>query len=143
MAYKNEIYVYIDGINRSSKVVLPLKWGNFLDEQLDECRLALRAVKGVEIFAPLTPVDIVLNNEMYFGVNSRRAVDKKTVVKHYLVADDSVVETQLGSGLYNHDLYLIEVTKAAECVVVDTLTFTNDLGRNYTENAGYADPIWA
>ncbi|MDE7329971.1 MAG: hypothetical protein K2N30_02585, partial [Clostridia bacterium] len=58
--------------------------------------------------------------------------------KYYIVADDSAEEMLIRKGFYNHDLYLIEVTKIAECYVVDTLTFTNDAGRSYTENAGYA-----
>ena len=41
-----------------------------------------------------------------------------------------------------HELYLIEVTKVTECIVVDALTYTNDIGRNYTEKAPYAQPKW-
>ncbi|MDE6505524.1 MAG: hypothetical protein K2L42_06630 [Clostridia bacterium] len=62
--------------------------------------------------------------------------------KYYVVANDVATETQIGSGLYNHDLTLIEVTKVAECYVVDTTTITNDLGRSYTENSTYAAPQW-
>lgn len=35
MAYKNSIAVYIDGKNRTANCVIPLKFGNFLDERLD------------------------------------------------------------------------------------------------------------
>lgn len=142
MSIKNSIYVYIDGINRTSRTVMPLKWGNFLDEQLDECRLSLRGIKKAN-FEPLTPVDVVLNNEVYYGTgNAKRTAYNKTVEKHYVIANDNAEETQIGSGLYNHELYLIEVTKIAECAVVDAITFTNDLGRNYTENATLSEPIW-
>ena len=131
MAIKNTAKVYIDGILRSSHTVMPLKWGDFLDERLDECHLSLRAVKK-EIFAPLTPVEIEINNELYFKRNQTEKLRKQT--KYYVVANDVATETQIGSGLYNHDLSLIEVTKVAECYVVDTTTITNDLGRSYTEN---------
>lgn len=139
MAIKNTVGVYIDGILRSSHTVMPLKWGDFLDERLDECQLSLRAIKK-QIFAPLTPVEIEINNELYFKRNQTEMLRKKT--KYYVVANDVATETQIGSGLYNHDLTLLEVTKVAECYVVDTTTITNDLGRSYTENAAYADPQW-
>ncbi len=141
MAIKNTAAVYIDGINRTSNTVMPLKWGNFLDERLNECHLALRAVKK-ENFAPLTPVEIVLKNEIYWGIKNRVTERLIERTKYYVIANDNAEEIQIGKGIYNHDLYLIEVTKVAECYVVDTLTFTNDMGRNYTENAGLAEPRW-
>ena len=61
---------------------------------------------------------------------------------YYVIANDNATEFTPGSGLYNHELYLIEVTKVTECIVVDPLTYTNDIGRNYTENAPYAQPKW-
>ena len=135
MAIINTVSVYIDGINRTSNAVMPLKWSNFLDERLDECVLSLRGIKK-EVFEPLTPVEIELKNKLYWSMGKSGTPTKiRTTTKHYVVATDTVSETQLGSGLYDHDLYLIEVTKIAECVVVDTLTFTNDLGRNYAKGA--------
>lgn len=142
MAINNSMTVYIDGISRTAKTVTPLKWGNFLDERLDECHLALRGVKK-EVFTPLTPVEIHINNEKYWKTDKNRDSEaSREEVKYYIVANDNATETQIGSGLYDHDLYLIEVTKAAECFVVDTITFTNDLGKNYTENASLVDPVW-
>lgn len=137
MAYKNLTAVYIGGKNVSANTVLPLKIGNFLDERLDECQLSLRGVNK-EHFTPLTPVEIVVKSKRYWGMKD---ADGKTTEKTYyfVVANDSASEMQIGKGLYNHDLYLIEVTKAAECFVVDTLTFTNDLGRFYGEES-YATP---
>lgn len=143
MAYKNSAVVYIDGINRTANVVMSVNWGDFLDERLDELSLSLRAIKK-ENFAPLTPVEIILDNELYFGRGaSRRTVSRQKATKHYIIANDPVAETRLGSGFYNHELYLIEVTKAAECYVVDTVTFTNDIGRLYaSEDTPYAEPVW-
>lgn len=128
MAIKNSAAVYINGINLTAFTVAPLKWGNFLDEQLDEMYLALRHCP-IENFKPLTPVEIHFKNELYFGSTT---VDTQTKIKRYLVADDSnAEENPVGRKLYNHDLYLIEITKYAECIVVDTITYTNDLGREY------------
>lgn len=131
MAIINSAAVYINGINLTAFTVTPLKWGNFLDEQLDEMYLALRHCP-IENFKPLTPVEIHFKNELYFGSTT---VDTQTKIKRYFVANDSnAEESPVGRKLYNHDLYLIEITKYAECIVVDTITFTNDLGRNYTKN---------
>lgn len=135
MAVKIVTAVYINGINRTSRTVLPIKIGNFLDERLDECNISLRAVKK-EVFSPLTPVEVRVKITEYFGEWSNprysKVIDEQTL--HFVVANDSASEVRPGSGLYNHELYCIEVTKAAECVVVDALTYTNDLGRNYTSN---------
>ncbi len=143
MAIHIQPAVYINGVNRTSRTVMPIKWGNFLDERLDECRLSLRAVKQ-ESFPPLTPVEIEFKITEYFGIwkHNPTIVQTRKETKRFIVADDSAAEFRPKSGLYNHDLYLIEPTKIAECFVVDTITFTNDLGRNYTENVSYAQPQW-
>lgn len=127
MAIENTAAIYVNGINLTHYAVMPLKWGNFLDEQLDEMYLSLRH-GPFEHIKPLTPVEIHFKNRFYFGSTT---VDTQTRVKRFLVANDNSEESPVGSKRYNHDLYLIEVTKFAECVVVDTITFTNDLGREY------------
>mgnify|MGYP001081818286 CR=1 FL=1 len=142
MAIKNFYAVYIDGINRTSRAVMPLKWGDFLDERLDECYLTLRHVRKSN-FPPLTPVDIVFHNIFYngpfqVGKGKDFAHGKE---KHFIIANDNATENPIGSGYYDHELYLIEVTKYAECIVCDTQTVTNDLGRNYTENAKKVEPV--
>lgn len=137
MAVKNDIAVWIDGINRTPNFVYPLKIGNFLDERLDECNVSLRLIDEDD-FEPLTPVEIKINNTLYFG--SFSVIEENTY--YCVVANDDAHEVIVGSGRYNHELYCIEVTKVAECCVVDTLTFTNDLGRTYTDNANYAVPQW-
>ena len=136
MAIRNNVAVYIGGINYTHYVAMPFKWGNFLDEQLDEAYISLRRSKR-RTFAPLTPVEIHLKNELYW---KERTVKTKKEVKRFIIANDKADESPVGSGLYNHELYLIEITKLAECVVVDTCTFTNDLGRNYTKNAKPVTP---
>ena len=130
MAYKNSATVYIGGRNYTFATVMPIKWGNLLDERLDEMYLSLRKVKK-QNFAPLTPVEIHFSNQLYFGSTDVDA--PQTATKRYIIADDeNVTENPVGSGWYDHDLYLIELTKILECVVVDTNTFTNILRRDYT-----------
>lgn len=131
MAIRNATSVYIDGINLTCFTVMPIKWGNLLDEQLDECYLSLRHCP-IKNFKPLTPVEIHFSNELYFAETS---VSTQKQIKRYVVANDTgATESPIGSNCWDHDLYIIEVTKIMECIVVDTITFTNDLGRNYTEN---------
>lgn len=133
MAIRNKATVYINGRNYTFAAVMPIKWGNLLDERLDEMYLSLRKVKK-QNFTPLTPVEIHFSNQLYFGSTDVDA--PQTATKRYIIADDAnVTENPVGSGWYDHDLYLIELTKILECVIVDTNTVTNDLGRNYIANA--------
>lgn len=138
MAIRNKAAVYINGINLTCFTVMPIKWGNLLDEQLDECYLSLRHCP-IKNFKPLTPVEIHFSNELYFASTS---VNTQKRIKRYVVANDTgATESPIGSKRWDHDLYIIEVTKILECIVVDTLTFTNDLGRNYASNAQAVIPI--
>ena len=133
---KNSAVIYINGINMTAFTVAPLKWANLLDERLDEMFLGLRRCP-FEVFKPLTPVEIHFSNELYFN----STVDTQTDIKRYIVAtDENATENPVGSGFYDHDLYIIELTKYLECIIVDTSTITNDLGRNYTKNAPAVKP---
>lgn len=137
MAIQNKAAVYIDGINLTSFTVMPIKWGNLLDERLDEAYISLRHCP-IENFKPLTPVEIRFSNRLYFGSTT---VDTQNKTKKYVVANDTgAQENPAGSGLYDHDLYIIEMTKLLECIVVDTITFTNDLGRSYANNSKMVIP---
>lgn len=135
MSVRNKIAVYIDGINYTKYSVMPFKYGDFLDERLDEAYITIKGIKRA-VIPPLTLVQIDITNTI------KEAGHEKNVTKQYVVASDSVEETQLGSGIYTHTLYIIELTKIAECVICDTLTFTNDLGRTYTNDDRYAEPVW-
>ncbi len=139
MAIKNRVKLYIDGRNQTCGLVMPVKVGEFLDEQLDEATVSLRNVKR-DNFPPLTCAEMVIENELYWTKEGDGETREKTC--YFIVADDNAEEAPPHSGLYNHELYLMEVTKAAERVIVDSLTFTNDIGRNYTLNTGYAEPVW-
>lgn len=49
----------------------------------------------------------------------------------FIVASDSSAERVVGSGKYQHEIYLIERTKILEGFIGDNLTFTNPLGATY------------
>ena len=126
--------IYIEGISYTPYLVTPVKWGNFLDEQLDEAYITLVSVPFKDL-APLTVVDLICTNKMYFG-NIKNPQVLKTYPdyhKRMIVANDSAEEYPVGSGRYTHNIYLIEETKRLEMYIVDSLTFTNSLGNSFLE----------
>ena len=136
---ENKIAVYIDGINLTRYVVLPYKWANLLDEQLDEAVMSLRNCPK-KITPPLTPVEIRISNTVTMGST---AVYSKTDTKYMVIADQpDSNETPVGSGRYSHDFNIIEDTKIMERFIVDSLTYTNDLGKDYLNSVTQAEPVW-
>lgn len=124
-----KVSVRIDGELYSNNVALPIKWADLLDEQLDEARVSIKQVP-IKYFPRLTPVEVCISY-----TNSLLPL-----IKNYVLSSDVSVETPVGSGLYNHDLMLIEETKILEGIVVDEITFNNDLGRIYTNNPKKVKP---
>ena len=51
----------------------------------------------------------------------------------FFVATDKADEKPVGSGYFNHELYLIEETKWLERFLIPATGFVNALGRNYTD----------
>lgn len=127
----NRFRVIINGQDYTKHVVFPIKWSRLLDERLDEVRLSMKYCTE-HIFTPLTPVTI-------------KAIDKKDKEQNFtfIVSTDDATELPVGSGRFNHEVMLIEQTKLLEGIVVDALTFTNDLGRVYTSNPKTAQPIYS
>ena len=107
-------------------VVSPLKYGKMLDEQLDYATVSLFRVKK-KTFAPMTKARVKIKSVMGDEV--------QTETLDYLIASDSATESPVGSGIYNHELTLIEYTKFLEGFIVDNLCFTNPSGGDYTKGA--------
>lgn len=120
--------VTLDGKDITSHIPFPIKWERLLDERLDVTRLSIKRIKR-HIIHPLTPVSITMTDTH----------DRKITLNAIVTTDESV-EAPAGSGLYNHEIFMLEETKLLEGIVVDALTFTNDLGRNYTENVVFVTP---
>lgn len=141
MACLNSYAVYVDGINRTHNAVMPLKWADYLDERLDEANLPFRLIKK-DSFSPLTPVEIVLSNKLYFGGidNAQETTSAEKRTKYFLIANDDSKQFPVGSSRYSHDITLIEATKYAECITRESRTLTNDIGKNYTANAKPVTP---
>ena len=97
----------------------------FLDEQLDYAMFTIERVEKEKI--PLLSV---------CSVEVTDDEGTETVCRNWLIVGDEAFESPVGSGLYNHDITLIEGTKLAEGIPVESLCFTNPSGRAfYTNNA--------
>lgn len=149
--YKNKIWV-----DYTSKCVFPLKIADFLDEQLDEVNLFIKNT-STEYFEPQTIFAITLvnypecvlsdsdienikarsqNSDIEYTTIETGNADgkrlKETITKYFILATDNSVEKPIGSGKFEHQIYLIELTKILEGFIGDSITFTNTLGNNYT-----------
>lgn len=131
-------YVKIDGaweeitpLNNKCKgqPVFPLTYGQMLDERLNEAYLHVRKCSA-SIFHPDTEfrIDVIEN----VGVIGE---DEKTTSFYYIVARDNAIERPIGSGMYRHEIYLIERTKKLEGIICQSITFTNPKGNVYTDAA--------
>ena len=118
-----QFQILINGID--TRVALPVKWNALLDERLDEGRLSLRH-ETTKLYPIGAPVSIKVNDTQ----------------KNFIISADESTEVPVGSGYYNHELSIIEPTKILEGIVVESLTFTNNLGRTYVGEPKYAVPIW-
>ena len=116
----NKFKVTINAIDYTSHTIYPLKWGELLDERLDEAYFTLKFIDKAEPFQPLDKVSISINDG--------------TKIVNYYVANDKVDNNPVGSNLYTHTLYVIEETKFLEAFICDTLTFRNALLNRFGEN---------
>ena len=142
----------------SSTMNYPLKSSDLLDEQLDEVEIFLKSVSR-EYFRPMTlcRLTITTTPETKFPTQSAPAPEitgvertwtavssggttlyytlTETLTKPFIIANDKAIEYPIGSGRFNHELYLIEATKIMEGYIGDTLMFTNPQGNVYTDDS--------
>lgn len=134
----NTVELYIQNENGEyvqwKNVVLPVKFGQFLDEQLDYAVVSLMRVKR-RVFKPLTRVKLVIKSKTEYEE------EPQTLETEYFIANDDFTETPVGSGVYNHELSLIELTKLLECFPVESLCITNPHGNDYTQSASAPELI--
>lgn len=154
----NEYSVTINGIDFTNYAVYPLKWGNLLDERLDEAYVTLKFVpKSLQdgAFRPLSLAKIVISNtpdtnqegeqDEVFGIdqNLNQITHRltQTTNKRFLVARDTVYNNPIGGNFDTHELYIIEETKFLEAFICDTLTFRNALLNRFGQSyqAVYVD----
>lgn len=98
------------------------------------CRLTVTNTPNCRLTTELNEIVEANANNNYSTVEFIANVTRKeTRVFWFFVANDRSLEKPVGSGRYNHDIYLIELTKIAERYIGDTLTFTNGLGSKYND----------
>ena len=138
-------------------VEFPIKFADLLDEQLDEAEISLKNCPR-EYFIPLTMVKVEItctNNAPISARQFQKILERaqtevesgnngkyyEKLVRYFVVANDNSNEimglkikrgVNAGKSVYNHQLYIIEITKIAEGFIGDALTFTNALGNDYT-----------
>ena len=110
-------------------IALPVKYGMLLDEQLDYATISLVRIKKKE-FKPLTRARLTITSTTAY-------TEPQSSVIEYFIANDDFYEAPVGSGAYNHELTLIELTKFLECFPLETLCFTNPNGNNYLKHAAW------
>lgn len=151
---KVEIYNYINNSwqDYTKYAIFPPKGANLLDEQLDEFELQLSRTK-TSIFLPQTEIRLTITSkskakysaDMFEEVKARcdtpsaftftHNADNTITVERVInmfIASDNATERPIGKETYDHNLYLIELTKLLESYICDSITFTNPLGNNYT-----------
>lgn len=124
----NKYIITIDGTDYTKHVPFPLKYSRLLDEQLDESSLSLIRTTQ-EIFPPFTPVVITMWNA---------SAPTLTRTLNMYVATDASVEMPTGSGMYNHEITLVEQTKLLEGIFPRSHGYVNALVRDYSENSVFA-----
>lgn len=118
--------------NLYENVVLPIKYGQFLDEQLDYAVITLERIpkKRFDLFTPVN---------MSIRVEDSQNQGDDILSDNMLIINDESFESPVGSGLYRHDITIIEATKLAEGIQVESLCFTNANGNDYTRGGVLPD----
>lgn len=152
--FKLEIYDYEEKkYIEYPTAIFPLKISELLDERLDEAQVFLKRIDR-EYFEPFTDVKITIINKPISKYNSLNKISERadrndvtieydentkliteTMVVNFLIANDKSVESPIGSGKYNHELYLIEITKKLESYIGDSISFTNPIGNDYVNES--------
>ena len=119
----NKYTITIDGTDYTKYAPFPLKYSRLLDEQLDESSLSLIRTTQ-EIFTPFTPVVITMWNA---------SAPTLTRTLNMYVATDESIEMPTGSGMYNHEITLVEQTKLLEGIFPRSHGYVNALARDYSD----------
>ena len=160
--FQVEIYNYkTKAYEIKPSAVFTPKFANLLDEQLDEATITLKG-DLTAYYQPLTKVKITITNKpdckltqsqytaimqgaeqlgLGYNYDATNKTMRETQIVYMFIANDRGIETPVGSGRYNHELYLIERTKLLERYICESLTFTNPLGNNYLEAQTLSYPV--
>ena len=123
----NVIYceLKINGVNYSKYIVYPVNMQFKLDKSLDEGSIVLKGIP-VKLFPQQSDVEIKLNDE-----TEERKYE-------FIISNDFSKAEPVGSGIYYHEIKLVERTKLLEFFIVDSISFNNPLEKNI--NSIYINP---
>lgn len=105
-------------VDYDATAVFPFRFGELLDERLDEAYLDSYG-SDTPCYEATTEMAVSASD----GVNTR--------TEHYILARDDSYRYPLRSEKYRHSKYLIERTKLLDGVLCGSLTFTNPLKNHY------------
>lgn len=125
MSNRNLKHITISGVDYSSYLPFPFEETLTLDESLSTSSVRL---VNTRIKAPFKPF-----SRVRLGIGSS--------ARWYIVSDDRVTENH-GTGLYTHDIGLVEQTKETERISTGGKAFTNPLVRDYSDGASPATVYW-
>ena len=91
--------------------------------------------KRITVESSFEPTKVTFETaiEETFTLESATVTVEESHDKTFFVATDKADEKPVGSGYFNHELYLIEETKWLERFLIPATGFVNALGRNYTD----------
>lgn len=124
MSNRDLKHITISGIDYSRYLPFPLEETLTLDESLATSSVRL---VNTRIKAPFKPF-----SRVRLGIGSS--------ARWYILSDDRVTEHH-GTGLYTHDIGLVEQTKETERISTGGKAFTNPLVRDYEEVQALASAI--
>ena len=94
------LFIEQGGAYQEVRAVFPFTSGELLDERLDEAKVLFFSEE--KAYKPLT--------EFMVDFNESGTVSEE----YYILANDNAAEYPSGSGVYRHEVYLIERTKLLE-----------------------------
>ena len=125
MSNRDLKHITISGVDYSRYLPFPFEETLTLDESLATSSVRLVNTRIKSPFKPFSRVRI--------GIGSS--------ARWYILSDDRVTEHH-GTGLYTHDIGLVEQTKETERISTGGKAFTNPLVRDYSDGASPATVYW-
>ena len=138
---KNEVLLYIDGLNFSNYLQFAPKTFDNLDASLDTAENELKHLPQtvVETFKPMQRVELVIRTYDVDGNGEEVAGTREETTKYFVIENDSTEESPTNSGALTHNISCVEPIKVFDGVIVDNITFTNVINKDYS-NDSYAEP---
>lgn len=109
--------IKINGVDYSKYLIAPVNIQFKLDKSLDEGSIVLKGIP-VKLFPQQSDVEIKLNDE-----TEERKYE-------FIISNDFSKAEPVGSGIYYHEIKLVERTKLLEFLIVESISFNNPLEKN-------------